>query len=792
MNYRETGNRFVTAWLLVTLSLPTAPLASAEDTGVPPKPQRVNWSAQGFTDAQKKFWSFQPVKKYDPPPVNNKAWVRTPVDSFILAKLEGQGIAPAPEADRETLIRRVTIDVTGLPPTPEEVDAFAQDKSPQAYEHLVDRLLASQAFGEHWARHWLDIARYGDTDGYIQDDRRPNSWRYRDYIIQAFNNDKPYDRFIREQIAGDEIWPNDPDAFIATGYLRGYQDEFNARDIGLRRQEILNDITDVTGSSLLGLTYGCARCHDHKFDAIRHEDYYQLQSFFANTVPVDDHPLLTGAELSAWKQKKAAYDKATEPVRSEIEAIVAPLRKKAYDQRLTGFVPADRVAITKAESERTPVEKWIYARYKWRETGFQRAAVARLQGRDIGDTAILDTDADQAAAKKKLEEDRAKYAALNEELKKFKDLDPGPMPVGWGMTEQTNVAPATYILRGGTYEAKVREVQPGFLGVLGLPAPKFEPNEHTTGRRTALANWIADPSNPLTARVIVNRLWAGHFGRGIVGTPSDFGVMGDRPTHPELLDYLATSLVKNGWSLKSIHRMILLSNTYRQASNPLPESKEKDPRNQLISSFPWHRLEAEEVRDAALFSAGLLVTGKVGGQAFQPPLPKGMEKGGGRARQAASTDPNDYNRRSVYIAVRRNQPDPMLEVFDAPPSFDPCPQRSVSTTAPQALTLFNSEQTLEWSEALAGRVIREAGNDVNNRIDRLYRILYARAPDGWEKDSSQSYLFRQREIIGKRAGGGDKLALPTGVAEIADKASAAAFVDLCHALLNSNEFVYRF
>jgi hypothetical protein len=329
--------------------------------------------------------------------------------------------------------------------------------------------------------------------------------------------------------------------------------------------------------------------------------------------------------------------------------------------------------------------------------------------------------------------------------------------------------------------------------VLNLPAPKIVKNEQlsSTGRRTALANWLVDQSNPLTARVIVNRLWAGHLGRGIVSSPSDFGVMGARPTHPELLDYLATELVNNGWSLKHVHRLILLSNTYRQAANPLPQSLEKDPRNQLFIYFPWHRLEGEAVRDSALSAAGLLVT-KVGGKAFQPPLPKGLENGGGRTKQSVSKDPNEYNRRSVYIAVRRNQPDPMLEVFDTPPSFDPCPQRTVSTTAPQALTLFNSETVLGWSQALAGRLLRESGDDVNRQLDQLYRILYARSPDGWEKDSSQTFLFRQREVLRKRAAGGEKLALPSGVDNITDKVSAAALVDLSHALLNSNEFLYHF
>lgn len=783
-------HRLVAVCLIVTFALPTLPAAPPE---VPDTAQKRNWSAQGFTDAQKRYWAFQPVNPRTPPVVKNSKWVRTPVDAFVLAKLEAQGLTPAPEADRTTLIRRVTLDLTGLVPSPQEVDAFLSDKSPKAYENLVERLLASPAFGERWARHWLDIARYGDSDGYIADSKRENSWRYRDYVIQAFNQDKPYDRFVREQIAGDEIWPDDPNAFIATGFLRGYQDEFNARDLGLRRQEILNDVTDVTGAAFLGLTFGCARCHDHKFDAIRHEDYYQLQSFFANSIPKDDRPVITGDELAAYQAKKAGWEKATLPIREQIEALVAPLRQKAFDQRLPGFTPDSREAITKKDSERTALEKWLYARYKWREGGFDQAAIAKLKGLRGGDTAILDTDKDKEKARVKLKEDQAKYARLQEELKNFEGLNPGPLPVAYGMTEITDVAPATYILQGGTYGNKLKEVQPGFLAVLNQAPPQIVKNDrlNSTGRRTALANWIVNPANPLTSRVIVNRLWSNHFDRGIVGTPSDFGVMGQRPTHPELLDYLASELVKSGWSLKNIHRQIVLSSTYRQSSTPRPEATEKDPRNRLFSRFPRQRLEGEEVRDSALYAAGLLAHEKVGGPAFQPPLPKGVQ-GGGRQAWVPSKDPNEYNRRSIYIAVRRNQPDAMLETFDTPPSFDPCQRRNVSTTAAQALTLFNSETALEWSRALAARVIRESGDDVNKQVDRVYRILYSRSPDGWEKDSSQSFLYRQRDIVRKRAAAGEKLALPTGLSENADKVTAAAFVDLCHALLNSNEFIYSF
>lgn len=757
-----------------------------------PKPQAINWSKKGFTKTQRTYWFYQPIKPTAIPVVKNRKWVRTPVDAYILAQLEHEGLVPSPEADKKTLIRRVTLDVTGLLPTPEAVEAFVADTSPNAYEKVVDRLLSSPAFGEHWARKWLDVARYGDTDGYIQDDRRPNSWRYRDWVINAINSDKPYDRFVKEQIAGDELYPDDPKAIVGTGFLRGYQDEFNARNIGLRRQEILNDITDTTAGAFLGVTLNCARCHDHKFDAIRQKDYFQFQSFFANAVPRDNFPVIRGAELTAWATKKAAWMAATQNITAQIEELVAPGRQKAFEERLPGFVPADRVAITKPETQRTPLEKWIHTRYQWRETGFDRAAVARLAAVDIGDTAIVDPNATQAD-KDKLKADRLKYKQLTEELKKYAALDPGPMPSAAVLTEETPVAPPTHILFGGAYGNDGEEVQPGFLGVLNPPAPKIVPNARleSTGRRSALANWLVSPTNPLTPRVAVNRLWAGHFGRGIVGTPSDFGVMGDRPTHPQLLDYLAYELVHNGWSQKRLHREILLSSAYRQSSNPSPKTRAADPRNLLFSRYDRQRLEAEELRDSALAAAGLLQTDKIGGPAFQPPLPKGFEQGGGRARNVQSTDPKEYNRRSVYIAVKRNQPDPTLEVFDTPPSFDACPRRYVSTTAPQALTLFNSEQVLSWSQSLAGRVVKEAGEETDKRIDRVYQILYARHADSGEKIRAVNFLSYQTEIVQKRLKTGEKVALPTGLSESADKASGAALVDLCHALLNSNEFIYR-
>ena len=719
-----------------------------------------------FRPQQRRYWAFQKVTRPEAPAVQHTKWVRNPIDAFVLAELEAKGIAPGPEADKTTLLRRVSLDLVGLPPTPEEMEAFRTDQSPDAYEKAVDRLLASPRYGERWARHWLDLARYAESEGFKADEFRPNVWRYRDYVIQSFNQDKPYDRFVKEQIAGDELWPSDPSARVATAFNRHYPDESNARNLVQRRQEILNDITDTVGSTFLGLTYGCARCHDHKFDPILHADYYRLQAFFANVGAADELALLPKDQQAEYQAKLANWEEQTKEIRSQMSALLEPARKKIVDDLFEKYPAEIQAAILRPQTERTPME-WQMA-YKAKP--------------------YMNPDDDEVAPTLKGEK-REKYNALKKELDKFAYLKPADAPIGAGIIDITAKAPATHILAAGSYERPTEEVAPGFLSILDPAPAKIAPPEglNTTGRRTALANWIASPDNPLTSRVIVNRLWHYHFGKGIVGNPSDLGVMGLGPSHPELLDWLSSEFTQGGWSLKKMHRLMVTSSAYRQSSTYREDAAKLDSDNKLLWRYPRQRLEGEVIRDSALFVSGLLNL-KMGGPGVYPDLPKGMTTG--RAKWGKS-EGDDQNRRSVYISVRRNLRYPMLEVLDIPDTHESCARRETTISAPQALTYMNSEMVLGWAQAFAGRVLADAGADVSKQIDQAYRYAYSRPPDGSEKDTAMTFFARQQQIVSERATAGEKLALPTGMPEGISREQAAALVDFCHMLLNSNEAVYR-
>jgi Protein of unknown function (DUF1553)/Protein of unknown function (DUF1549) len=717
-------------------------------------------AAETFTQRQRDFWSFQKVKEPAPPAVQNRAWVRTPIDQFVLAKLESKGIAPSPPADRITLLRRATFDLTGLPPTPEEIDAFVADQSPQAFEKVVDRLLASPRYGERWGRHWLDLARFAESEGFKSDEPRPNAWRYRDYVIQSFNADKPYDRFVQEQIAGDEMWPNDLQARVATAFNRHYPDESNARLLEQRRQEILDDITDTVGATFMGLTYGCARCHNHKFDPILHADYYRLQAFFANTAADDHIAMLSPDQLADYRRRKASWEEKTAPVREKITALLKPVKDSVSKEYFDKYPPEIQAMILKPQPQRSPFEQQM----AWKARPYLEM-----------------TDEDAA---KQLKGDKKKaYEELRSELAAFKDLDPGELPEGIGMKDLGSVAPSTHVLAVGVWERKLQEVQPGFLTLLDPEPAKVVPpaDGQTTGRRTALAKWLTSPENPLTPRVMANRIWHYHFGKGIVGTPSDFGVMGERPSHPELLDWLSSEFVRSGWSMKHMHRLIMLSATYQQSSAERKDTAEADPSNRLLWAYPRHRLEAEAVRDSSLYVSGLLNL-KEGGPSVYPELPNGM--GGPRGGWKVSAQ-EDRNRRSVYIFVKRNARYPMLEVMDMPDTHESCSRRSVTTTAPQALTMLNDKVILDWAESFAARALAS-----KDPVDRAFRLAYSRPPDPWEKDTVATFLHKQSAVISARLAKGEKLALPPAMPDGADPAMAAAIVDFCHMLINSNEFVY--
>ncbi len=495
-------------------------------------------------DEARRHWAFQPVQKPSPPTVRGAAWVKTPVDAFVLAKLEERNWTPAPAADRREWIRRVTFDLTGLPPSPEEVDAFLSDATPDAFERVVDRLLASPRYGERWAQHWLDVVRYAETEGYEYDRHIPDAWRYRDYVIDALNRDKPFDRFLTEQIAGDEIAPDDVECQTASTFHRLGPVRRNAGnpEIALSRNEVLTERTDILGTAFLGLTVGCARCHDHKLEPIAQKDYYRLQAYLAAT---DEHDVILASD-----PERTAWEEASRKVKDELAAL------KKRSRGLTG-------------------------------------------------------------------EAKARLAA---EIEAAEDRMPDPLPTIPGTKNDLEHRTAIHVLRRGVWENKGEPVGPRPPGVL-VPDDLLELPAGVPDPRTRLARWLADPNHPLTARVFVNRVWQHHFGTGLVKTANDFGTHGDRPSHPELLDWLASAFVEGGWRLKPIHRLIVLSNTYRQSgrSSPASQAGRVDPEDRLLWHFRRRRLSAEEIRDAMLAASGRLNL-KAGGPSVMVPVDAELTK----------------------------------------------------------------------------------------------------------------------------------------------------------------------
>jgi hypothetical protein len=740
------------------------------------------------------WWAYQPVAAPAIPQVKDQKWVRTPIDAFVLARLEEKKLRPSPEADRAVFIRRATLDTLGYIPTPDEVKAFVSDRSPDAYAKLVDRLLASPHYGEREARRWLDLARYADSTGFQNDNTRPNMWRYRDYVINAFNTDKPYDQFIKEQLAGDELAPNDKQALIATGFLAGYPDNRNARDLVQRKYQITTDITDTVGEVFLGQTVGCARCHNHKFDKISQKEYFQLQSFFANVSEVNDIKADVGDWERDYQEQDAKWKAATKEIRAQRKALLDSVREKGLKYHKERYLTDSREAIFKPEDQWTALDRWVNHRLANVTTdadiaGYLKASAENKDGPEYDPANI---------------EKYAQYKKLNDELKKYDDLKPtkGSDTIT-AMTELGHPdSPPTHLLFGGAQDRPLEEVQPGFPAAIANGAkPDIVPTATSSGRRTALANWIASPQNPLTARVFVNRVWNDYFGVGIVKTVSDFGKAGDRPTNPQLLDYLADSFVKNGWSVKQLQRQILLSSVYRESSDYRADAYKADPENKLLAVFPRKRLDAEQIRDSLLVAAGQL-NDKVGGPSVYAPLPKALTAGKDfydNALWPLSRDKSDWNRRSLYIFTRRSLAYPLLETFDMASPQQVHSKREVTTTPLQALTLYNSDLVFQWSQELAGRVISEAGGDESKELDRLYEILFARKPDRTERATLLAFLGSQEKVIGAKATDNDDgkllIAEPVGLKKAAqpvDPIRASAFVDLVHTVANSNDFSYRF
>ncbi len=746
--------------------------------------------------ASGKAWSpYQAPKAPAVPAVKQKAWVRSPIDAFVLAQIEAKGLKPSPDADRATYIRRATLDAWGLLPTPEEIKAFVNDKSPNAYEKLVDRLLASHHFGERQARRWLDLARYADSTGFQNDNTRPNNWRYRDYVINAFNEDKPFTRFIQEQIAGDELWPDDQNARVATGFLAGYPDNFNSRDLIQRKYQIETDLTDLVGETFLSSTIGCARCHNHKSDKVSQKEYFQLQAFFANTAFNEKTPLAKGNESEydkAFQAQQAAYNEATKEIRAKQKAILDTVReagRKYYNER---YLDDSRAAIFKPESEWTPLDKWV----NWR-----KQAVASDQ-EIISYLKNTAEEKDRADYNPDNVEKWKQFQALQAELKQFDKLKPAKgsawLTTAFELTAKE--VPPTHVRFGGIHERPLEAVNPGIPALWGGKGElAITPTDKSSGRRAALAQWLSSDSNPLTARVFVNRVWAQYFDKGIVATVADFGRAGQKPTNPELLDHLATRFVGNGWHIKQLHRDILLSSTYRQASDERADVTKVDPEDKLLAVYPRKRLEAEVIRDSLLYASGLLVD-KVGGPSVFPPVLKSGDVGksqdfAGNRAWTVSENKEDWYRRSIYVFTRRSFPYPITQNFDPANPNNPHHKRDVTTTPLQALTLFNSEIVFDWSQALAGRVLNEAGPNEDAQLNRVYEILFARQPNKTERAALKGFLAEQQIAIRQKAASGKfEVAVPQGLKDTKnfDPVRSAAFVDLVHTVANSNDFAYRF
>ncbi|HLY09222.1 MAG TPA: PSD1 and planctomycete cytochrome C domain-containing protein [Planctomycetota bacterium] len=628
-------------------------------------------------------WPFCPVAEPALPAVRDTVWARTPVDGFILAKLEEKGIRPAPDADPRTLIRRVTYDLTGLPPTPEEIDAFLSDASSDAFRRVVDRLLASPAYGERWGRHWLDVARYSDAAGDNSDYPIPQMYKYRNYVLAAFNEDKPYDRFIREQIAGDLLPARDADErktnLIATGYLA------NARRFGSVTDDYpwhltIEDTIDNLGRTFLGVTASCSRCHDHKFDPITNEDYYALYGIFEST----RYPF-PGIEL------------------------------QHFQSDLVYLAPEEQVQTAMRER---------------RETMTALDAAAKVLGsqKTRVDAAGKDGDDESLRAKKAAEDLGKEIDALQKERTRVQQT-PLPYESLYAVTDAPIRANAHVQIKGDPARLG-REVPRRFFEVLGAQA--LSPDESGSGRRE-LADWIADPSNPLTARVMANRVWHWHFGKGIVQTPSDFGRQGRAPTHPELLDWLACRFVESGWSIKALHRLILSSHAYRVSCDDDPAALVADPANDLMWKFRRRRLEAEAIRDSILAVAGTLDRG-IGGPHPIPPMPTWEY-----TEHKPFLAVYDHHLRSVYLLTQRISRHPFLGIFDGAETNSGTPARITSTTSLQALSLLNDPFLHQQAAALAGRLAKE-GPDDRSRIDRAFLLALGRRPSEAERASSLEYL----------------------------------------------------
>jgi mono/diheme cytochrome c family protein len=722
-----------------------AKISETEPTGI--LPPGVYVSAR-----DRKFWSFQPVTKPSLPRFADQPALG-PIDALVRAKLKAQQLDFAPEADRATLIRRATLDLTGLPPTPAESAAFVADPSPDAYAKLIERLLASPAYGERWARHWLDVAGYADTNGYADADSvRPHAWRYRDYVIRSLNADKPWDRFIQEQLAGDELNavsaanvaaavldPSKIDALTATAYLRLGPDGTGdtVADVALAKNQSIADTLRIVTTSLTGLTVACAQCHDHRYDPISQVDYFRLRAVFDPALDWQkwQTPAQRTASLytAADKAKAAEIEKQAAAIDAEATKMYKDALDVIFEKKILEVPEAERAAYRVARN--LPVAK---------RTKEQAALIKKY----FSAQATFGLDLYDKAADNKVIAKRAEATAL----RATKPTE-GRVTV---LIEPVNAAPKSELHHRGDHGQPRQAVTPGELAILGNPAiPVDDPNLPTTGRRLAYAKWLTSGEHPLVGRALMNRVWMHHFGRGIVNTPGDLGMLGERPSHPELLDYLAGRFVETGWSLKAMHREMMLSRTYRQSARN-DAAQAADPDNTLLGRYRIRRLDAETIRDAML-----AVSGKLNPEMYGAPVTVG-KTGDGRmipgveifngnktiVLKVDTSSPAVY-RRSVYLQQRRSGPATALATFDLP-NMDPnCERRDLTTVAPQSLFLMNDEFVIERAKDLAARVIKEHPSDENAQVRAAWVLTQGREPSAKELADFNRLLAEQTEHFAK-------------------------------------------
>lgn len=737
----EATLRTIRLWIESGASLATVPdAAGAATVDLEALKKR---ELRPITEEERRAWAYTTPVKHAVPSVSRAGWSANPIDAFLLDAMSKKGLTPVGPADRRTLIRRAYLDVLGLPPTPAETEKFVNDTSADAWPTLIEKLLTSPHYGERWARHWMDLVRYADSGGYEFDTDRPEMYRYRDYLINAFNTDKPYDRFVTEQLAGDEIASESDEAMIATGYLR------LGPEGGGNRLDAVDDLVSTTTLTFLGMTVGCARCHNHKFDPIPQMDYYRIQSIFYPTSPVE-HALVPSHEVAAHRDASEKIEALQKPLRARKTEIEKPYHQIIIDREIAKLPDYLQVAWNTPADKRTPGQK-----------------LNVIQIEDTLGLSSLRKLVTEAHLIALMPEDvKAQHAAVKAEIATLDKQKPRRLPAARAIGERGREPGPVHFLHRGSPDAPGSEVTPGVLSVAyrgewAFPTPP--PDATSSWRRRGFAEWLVTKDNPLTARVMVNRIWQHHFGEGIVRTPSSFGKMGESPSHPELLDWLAVEFVERGWSMKAMHRLMLTSQAYQMASTDTTANYGIDPENRMFWRMPRVRLEAEVIRDHIMATAGTLDR-RVGGPAIYPYIdPDLFEKSSNRDwRGLPDSDPATW-RRSLYVFSKRSIRYPMFETFDQPNLINSIDRRNRTTIAPQALILMNNQMVLFQAGRFAERVRAEAGADPTQQVRLAVQLALGRPADTIE-------LTRGAEFI---------------------KGSPEGLVEFCHVLFNLNEFLYR-